>query len=241
MPITSAIRALLTYYWSIWYFLAAILGSMASLFLGAWISSEASGTPITGGYSFFFTGTQPLISLALLFILDARVSEVHYGGLPRQVYIAWLPSVLRTICRTLLIILVNLLSVLLFDLTMVLSGSKMHSGLATLLCFLTFQSILIALISSTLESLSRPPAAAVISGVLLYFWIVLPRNLADNATPYISNAVHLVGLNLNGTAISFVDIQEQSNFGFSALIPVAILIIIYVLVARFRSKGAVRK
>ena len=100
---------------------------------------------------------------------------------------------------------------------------------------------LIALIYSTLESLSRPPAAAVISGVLLYFWIVLPRNLADNATPYISNAVHLVGLNLNGTAISFVDIQEQSNFGFSALIPVAILIIIYVLVARFRSKGAVRK
>ena len=139
MPITSAIRALLTYYWNIWYFLAAILGSMASLFLGAWISSEASGTPIIGGYSFFFTGTQPLISLALLFILDARVSEVHYGGLPRQVYIAWLPSVLRTICRTLLIILVNLLSVLLFDLTMVLSGSKMHSGLATLLCFLTFQ------------------------------------------------------------------------------------------------------
>ena len=105
--------------------------------------------------------------------------------MPRQVYIAWLPSVLRTICRTLLIILVNLLSVLLFDLTMVLSGSKMHSGLATLLCFLTFQSILIALIYSTLESLSRPPAAAVISGVLLYFWIVLPGNLADNATPYI--------------------------------------------------------
>ena len=64
MPITSAIRALLTYYWNIWYFLAAILGSMASLFLGAWISSEANGTPITGGYSFFFTGTQPLISLA---------------------------------------------------------------------------------------------------------------------------------------------------------------------------------
>ena len=88
MSITSAIRALLTYYWNIWYFLAAILGSMASLFLGAWISSEASGTPIIGGYSFFFTGTQPLISLALLFILDARVSEVHYGGLPRQVYMA---------------------------------------------------------------------------------------------------------------------------------------------------------
>ena len=240
MPITSAIRALLTYYWNIWYFLAAILGSMASLFLGAWISSEASGTPITGGYS-FFSGTQPLISLALLFILDARVSEVHYGGLPRQVYIAWLPSVLRTICRTLLIILVNLLSVLLFDLTMVLSGSKMHSGLATLLCFLTLQSILIALIYSTLESLSRPPAAAVISGVLLYFWIVLPRNLADNATPYISNAVHLVGLNLNGTTNSFVDIQEQSNLGFSALIPIAILIIIYVLVTRFRSEGALRK
>jgi uncharacterized membrane protein len=71
--------------------------------------------------------------------------------LPQQVYIAWLPSVLRTICRTLSIVLVNLLSVLLFDLTMVLSGSKMHSGLATLLCFLTFQSILIALIYSTLE------------------------------------------------------------------------------------------
>lgn len=176
MRITSAIRALLTYYWNIWYFLAAILGSMASLFLGAWISSEASGTPITGGYSFFFTGTQPLISLALLFILDARVSKVHYGGLPQQVYIAWLPSVLRTICRTLSIVLVNLLSVLLFDLTMVLSGSKMHSGLATLLCFLTFQSILIALIYSTLESLSKPPTAAVISGVLLYFWIVLPGN-----------------------------------------------------------------
>ena len=241
MPITSAIRALLTYYWNIWYFLAAILGSMASLFLGAWISSEANGTPITGGYSFFFTGTQPLISLALLYILDARVSEVHYGGLPREIYIAWLPSILRTICRTLLIILVNLLSVLLFDLTMVLSGSKMHSGLATLLCFLTLQSILIALIYSTLESLSRPPAAAVISGVLLYFWIVLPRNLADNATPYISNAVHLVGLNLNGTTNSFVDIQEQSNLGFSALIPIAILIIIYVLVTRFRSEGALRK
>lgn len=241
MRITSAIRALLTYYWNIWYFLAAILGSMASLFLGAWISSEASGTPITGGYSFFFTGTQPLISLALLFILDARVSKVHYGGLPQQVYLAWLPSVLRTICRTLSIVLVNLLSVLLFDLTMVLSGSKMHSGLATLLCFLTFQSILIALIYSTLESLSKPPTAAVISGVLLYFWIVLPGNLADNATPYISNALHSVGLNLNGTAISFVDIQEQSNFGFSALIPVPILIITYVLVARFRSKGAVRK
>ena len=138
-------------------------------------------------------------------------------------------------------VLVNMLSVLLFDLTMVLSGSKMHSGLATLLCFLTFQSILIALIYSTLESFSRPPAAAVISGVLLYFWIVLPGNLADNATPYISHALHSVGLNLNGTEISIVDIHEQSNFGFSALIPLPILIIIYVLVARFRSKGAVRK
>ena len=70
---------------------------------------------------------------------------------------------------------------------------------------------------------------------------MLPGNLADNATPYISNALHSVGLNLNGTAISFVVIQEQSNFGLSALIPVPILIITYVLVARFRSKGAVRK
>lgn len=70
---------------------------------------------------------------------------------------------------------------------------------------------------------------------------MLPGNLADNATPYISNALHSVGLNLNGTAISFVDIQEQSNLGFSALIPIAILIIIYVLVTRFRSEGALRK
>ena len=64
MPITSAIRALLTYYWNIWYFLAAILGSMASLFLGAWISSEANGTPITGGYSYWNAATDfPRITL----------------------------------------------------------------------------------------------------------------------------------------------------------------------------------
>ncbi|WP_196716687.1 hypothetical protein [Actinomyces trachealis] len=98
MTTTSAIRALVAYYWNVWYFLTAALGSGVSLLLGAWISNEANGTQITGGYSFFFTGTQPLISLALLFALDARVSKIHYGGLPRQVYFAWFPCVLRTIC-----------------------------------------------------------------------------------------------------------------------------------------------
>lgn len=83
MSAVSPVRALVAYYWNVWYFLAAVFGAVASLLLGSWISGAANGNPIAGGYCFFFTGTQPVICLALLFECDARVAKAHYGGLPR--------------------------------------------------------------------------------------------------------------------------------------------------------------
>ncbi len=74
MPITSA-SGLLTYHWNIWYFLAAILGSMASLFLGAWIWARQA-SPTNRGYSFFFEF--PCIPFLYLML----GSEVHYGVYP---------------------------------------------------------------------------------------------------------------------------------------------------------------
>ena len=50
MNAVSPVRALVAYYWNTWYFLAAVFGAVSSLLLGAWISSAANGTPITGGY-----------------------------------------------------------------------------------------------------------------------------------------------------------------------------------------------
>lgn len=81
MSAVSPVRALVAYYWNVWYFLAAVFGAVASLLLGSWISGAANGTPIAGGYSFFFTGTQPVICLALLFVcampgLRRRTMEV---------------------------------------------------------------------------------------------------------------------------------------------------------------------
>ena len=55
MSAVSPVRALVAYYWNVWYFLAAVFGAVASLLLGSWISGAANGTPIAGGYSFFFT------------------------------------------------------------------------------------------------------------------------------------------------------------------------------------------
>ena len=81
MSAVSPVRALVAYYWNVWYFLAAVFGAVASLLLGSWISGAANGTPITGGYCVYFTATQPLICLSLLFACDARVAKAHYGGL----------------------------------------------------------------------------------------------------------------------------------------------------------------
>ena len=53
MNAVSPVRALVAYYWNTWYFLAAVFGAVSSLLLGAWISSAANGTPITGGYLYF--------------------------------------------------------------------------------------------------------------------------------------------------------------------------------------------
>ena len=135
MNAVSPVRALVAYYWNTWYFLAAVFGAVSSLLLGAWISSAANGTPITGGYCVYFTATQPLICLSLLFACDARVAKAHYGGLPRHVYSAWTPCSLRAVFRALILTSVNLIGVLCFDAIMVLTGTGIHPHLAAVLCF----------------------------------------------------------------------------------------------------------
>ena len=241
MNAVSPVRALVMYYWSAWYFLAAVLGSVSSLLLGAWISSEANGTPIAGGYSFFFTGTQPLICLALLFMCDDRVSKAHYGGLPYQVYFAWTPCSLRTVFRALVLIAVNLLSVLCFDAIMILTGAAMHPHLGVVLCYVVLQSLLIALVYSIIEIAVNPAATGIVSGVLFYVWILLPGDLPDYATPYVANALRAVGLNLNGTMAAPGATGSRSPGDPVMLVPIVALIVVYVLLSRFRCKGAERK
>lgn len=241
MSAVSPVRALVMYYWSAWYFLAAVLGSVASLLMGAWISSEANGTPITGGYSFLFTGTQPLICLALLFMCDDRVSKAHYGGLPRQVYFAWTPCSLRTVFRALVLIAVNLLSVLGFDAIMILTGAAMHPHLAVILCFVVLQSLLITLVYSIIEIAVNPTAAGIVSGILFYVWILLPGDLPEYAAPYVANALRAVGLNLNGTMAPPGATGSRSPGDPVMLVPIVALIVVYVLLSRFRCKGVERK
>lgn len=237
----APVRALVTYYWSAWYFLAAVFGSVSSLLMGSWISSEANGTPITGGYSFLFTGTQPLICLALLYACDARVAKAHYGGLPYQVYFAWKPCSLRTVFRALVLIAVNLLSVLGFDAIMILTGAAMHPHLTVVLCFVVLQSLLIALVYSIIEIAVNPTAAGVVSGVLCYVWILLPGDLPDYATPYVANALRAVGLNLNGTMAPPGTTGSRSPGDPVMLAPIVALSVVYVLLGRFRCKGVERK
>ena len=160
MNAVSPVRALVAYYWNTWYFLAAVFGAVSSLLLGAWISSAANGTPITGGYCVYFTATQPLICLSLLFACDARVAKAHYGGLPRHVYSAWTPCSLRAVFRALILTSVNLIGVLCFDAIMVLTGTGIHPHLAAVLCFVVLQSLATSLIYSIVEiaaTLSRRP------------------------------------------------------------------------------------
>lgn len=242
MSAVSPVRALVMYYWSAWYFLAAVLGSVASLLMGAWISSEANGTPITGGYSFLFTGTQPLICLALLFMCDDRVSKAHYGGLPHQVYFAWTPCSLRTVFRALVLIAVNLLSVLGFDAIMILTGAEMHPHLAVVLCFVVLQSLLIALVYSIIEIAVNPAAAGVVSGILFYVWILLPGDLPEYAAPYVANALRAVGLNLNGTMMSPAEAASPPPAGpVVVVVPIVVLLAAYALLSWFRCKGAGKK
>lgn len=241
MNAVSPVRALVMYYWSAWYFLAAVLGSIASLLMGSWISSEANGTPITGGYSFLFTGTQPLICLALLYACDARVAKAHYGGLPRQVYFAWRPCSLRTVFRVLVLIVVNLLGVLGFDVIMILTGAAMHPHLAVVLCFVVLQSLLIALAYSIIEIAVNPTAAGIVSGVFFYVWILLPGDLPDYAAPYVANALRAVGLNLNGTMAPPAATISRLPGDPVMLVPIVALVVVYVLLSRFRCKGVERK
>ena len=239
MNAVSPVRALAMYYWSAWYFLAAMLGSVSSLLMGSWISGEANGTPITGGYSFFFTGTQPLICLALLFMCDARVAKAHYGGLPPRMYFAWKPCSLRTVFRALVLIAVNLLGVLGFDAIMILTGAAMHPHLATVLCFVVLQSLLIALVYSIIEIAANPTAAGVVSGILFYVWILLPGDLPDYATPYVANALRLVGLNLNGTVMSPAEAVSRPPVGpVMVVVPIVALLAAHVLLSWFHCKGA---
>ena len=235
------VRALVMYYWSAWYFLAALLGAVASLLMGSWISSAANGTPIAGGYSFFFTGTQPLICLALLYACDARITKAHYGGLPRQVYFAWTPCSLRTVFRALVLIAVNLLIVLGFDAIMILTGAEMHPHLGVVLCYVVLQSLLISLVYSIIEIAVNPAAAGIVSGILFYVWILLPGDLPDYAAPYVANALRAVGLNLNGTMAAPGATGSRSPGDPVMLVPIVALIVVYVLLSRFRCKGAERK
>ncbi|PWG66913.1 hypothetical protein [Bifidobacterium callitrichidarum] len=242
MSAVSPVRALVAYYWNVWYFLAAVFGAVSSLLLGSWISSAANGTPITGGYSFFFTGTQPLICLVLLFACDARVSKAHYGGLPRHVYCAWKPCSLRTIFRALILAAVNLLSVLCFDVIMILTGARMHPHLAAVLCFVVLQSLATSLIYSIIEIIANPKIAGVISGVLCYVWVLLPGDLPDYATPYVATALQAVGLNLNGTMMSPAEAASRSPIGLvMVVVPIVVLLVAYVLLSWFRCKGAEKK
>lgn len=242
MSAVSPVRALVMYYWSAWYFLAAVLGSVSSLLMGAWISSEANGTPIAGGYSFFFTGTQPLICLALLFMCDDRVSKAHYGGLPPQVYFAWKPCSLRAIFRALILTAVNLLSVLCFDAIMILTGAEMHPNLATVLCFIMLQSLATSLIYSTIEIIANPGIAGIVSCILCYVWVMLPGDLPDYATPYVANALRAVGLNLNGTVMSPAEAVIQPSVGpVMVVVPIVVLLAAHVLLICFHCKGAKKK
>lgn len=242
MSAVSPVRALVTYYWNVWYFLAAVFGAVASLLLGSWISGAANGNPIAGGYSFFFTGTQPVICLALLFVCDARVAKAHYGGLPRHVYSAWKPCSLRTIFRALILAAVNLLSVLCFDVIMVLMGTGMHPNLAVVLCFVVLQSLLTALIYSIVEIAVNPEVAGIVSAILCYVWVLLPGDLSDYATPYVANALRVVGLNLNGTVMSPAETASRSSVGpVVVVVPIVVLLVVYVLLSWFRREGVDRK
>ncbi|MBT1165244.1 hypothetical protein [Bifidobacterium simiarum] len=238
MSSVSPIRALIAYYWNAWYFLAAVLGAVASLLLGSWISGAANGTPITGGYGFFFTGTQPLICLALLFACDDRVSKAHYGGLPRHVYFAWKPCSLRAAFRALILISMNLLSILCFDAIMILTGAEIHPHLVTVLCLIVLQSLSASLIYSIIEIVTDPKIAGVVSGILLYGWIILPGDLPDYATPYVASALRAVGLNLNGTVMSPAEAASRSPIGpVMIIVPIAVLVAAYALLSWVRCKG----
>ncbi|KFI97428.1 hypothetical protein [Bifidobacterium stellenboschense] len=242
MSAISPIRALAAYYWNVWYSLAAVFGAVSSLLLGAWISGAANGTPITGGYCIYFTGTQPLICLTLLFAYDDRVAKAHYGGLPRHVYCAWTPCSLRAMFRALILTAVNLLSVLCFDAIMILTGTGMHPHLATVLCFVVLQSLAISLIYSIIEIITDPKIAGIVSGVLCYVWVLLPGDLPDYATLYVANALRTVGLNLNGTVMSPAETASRSPIGpVMVVVPIVALMVAYVLLSWFRCKGADKK
>ncbi|PJM72941.1 hypothetical protein CS006_06690 [Bifidobacterium primatium] len=245
MSVISPIRTLIAYYWNVWYFLAAMSGAVASLLLGAWISGAANGTPITGGYCVYFTGTQPLICLSLLFAYDDRVLKAHYGGLPRRVYFAWKPSSLRAVFRALVLAALNLLGVLCFDAIMILAGVEMHPNLAAVLRFVVLQSFLIALIYSIIEIVADPKIAGIVSGILLYLWVILPSNLSDYATPYIAAALRTVGLNLNGTVMSPTEAGNRPSIDPVMGVPIVVLwvayVVVYVLLSWFHRKGANKK
>ena len=224
MNAVSPVRALVAYYWNTWYFLAAVFGAVSSLLLGAWISSAANGTPITGGYCVYFTATQPLICLSLLFACDARVAKAHYGGLPRHVYSAWTPCSLRAVFRALILASVNLIGVLCFDAIM-----------AAVLCFVVLQSLATSLIYSIVEIAADPRTAGIVSAILCYAWILLPGDLPDYATPYVANALRTVGLNLNGTVMSPAEAASRASVGpVMVVVPIVVLLVAYMLLSRFR-------
>lgn len=221
MNAVSPVRALVAYYWNTWYFLAAVFGAVSSLLLGAWISSAANGTPITGGYCVYFTATQPLICLSLLFACDARVAKAHYGGLPRHVYSAWTPCSLRAVFRALILTSVNLIGVL---------------------CFVVLQSLATSLIYSIVEIAADPRTAGIVSAILCYAWILLPGDLPDYATPYVANALRTVGLNLNGTVMSPAEAASRASVGpVMVVVPIVVLLVAYMLLSRFRREGVERK
>lgn len=229
-------------YWNTWYFLAAVFGAVSSLLLGAWISSAANGTPITGGYCVYFTATQPLICLSLLFACDARVAKAHYGGLPRHVYSAWTPCSLRAVFRALILTSVNLIGVLCFDAIMVLTGTRIHPHLAAVLCFVVLQSLATSLIYSIVEIAADPRTAGIVSAILCYAWILLPGDLPDYATPYVANALRTVGLNLNGTVMSPAEAASRASVGpVMVVVPIVVLLVAYMLLSRFRREGVERK
>lgn len=242
MNAVSPVRALVAYYWNTWYFLAAVFGAVSSLLLGAWISSAANGTPITGGYCVYSTATQPLICLSLLFACDARVAKAHYGGLPRHVYSAWTPCSLRAVFRALILTSVNLIGVLCFDAIMVLTGTGIHPHLAAVLCFVVLQSLATSLIYSIVEIAADPRTAGIVSAILCYAWILLPGDLPDYATPYVANALRTVGLNLNGTVMSPAEAASRASVGpVMVVVPIVVLLVAYMLLSRFRREGVERK
>ncbi|PLS26440.1 hypothetical protein [Bifidobacterium parmae] len=242
MSAVSPVRALVACYWNAWYCLAAAFGAVSSLLLGSWISSAANGTPITGGYCIYFTGTQPLICLTLLFACDDRTAKAHCGGLPRRVYSAWTPRSLRTVFRVLLLTSVNLLSVLCFDAIMLLTGVEMHPHLAAVLCFVALQSLSVSLIYSIIEIVADPKIAGIVSGVLCYVWVMLPGDLPDYATPYVANALRAVGLNLNGTVMSPAELASRPLIGpVMTGVPIVVLLVVYVLLSWLHCEGADRK